>query len=67
MAENFMRSAKPPTTSAGVMMANVIWNMANTVSGSLPLTAARSTPARPSLPKPPYQACSAPPWPNAPL
>ena len=28
-----MRSANPPMTSAGVMMANVIWNMKNRVSG----------------------------------
>ena len=26
MAENFMRSAKAPTISAGVIMAKVIWN-----------------------------------------
>ena len=26
-AENFMRSAKAPTISAGVMIANVIWNI----------------------------------------
>jgi hypothetical protein len=32
-AENRMRSAKPPMTSAGVMMAKVIWNMKNSVSG----------------------------------
>ena len=25
-AENFMRSAMAPTISAGVMMANIIWN-----------------------------------------
>ncbi len=32
MAENFMRSAMEPIMSAGVMMANIIWNMANTFS-----------------------------------
>ena len=32
-AENFMRSTKAPTISAGVMIAKVIWNMKNTVSG----------------------------------
>ena len=32
-----MRSAKPPTMSAGVMMAKVIWNMKYTVSGMCPL------------------------------
>ena len=26
-AENFMRSASAPAISAGVMMANVIWNV----------------------------------------
>ncbi len=31
-----MRSAKPPITSAGVMMAKVIWNMKNTLSGMVP-------------------------------
>ena len=33
MAENFMRSAKAPAISAGVMMAKVIWNIMYTVSG----------------------------------
>ena len=33
MAENFMRSAKAPAISAGVMMAKVSWNIAYTVSG----------------------------------
>ena len=28
-----MRSAKPPMTSAGVMIANVIWNMKNSGFG----------------------------------
>ncbi len=32
-AENFMRSAKAPTISAGVMMAKVIWKVMKTVSG----------------------------------
>ncbi|MNW71014.1 hypothetical protein D3C74_506040 [compost metagenome] len=32
-AENFMRSAKAPVISAGVMMAKVIWNMMKTLSG----------------------------------
>ena len=27
MAENFIRSTKAPTISAGVMIANVIWNI----------------------------------------
>ena len=34
IAENFMRSAKAPTISAGVMMAKVSWNMMNTLSGT---------------------------------
>ena len=28
IAENFIRSAKAPAIRAGVMIANVIWNMA---------------------------------------
>ena len=34
-AENFMRSAKAPTISAGVMIAKVIWNIMYTVSGTV--------------------------------
>ena len=30
MAENFMRSAIAPTISAGVMIANINWYIANT-------------------------------------
>ena len=33
IAENFIRSANAPAISAGVMIANVIWNIMNTVSG----------------------------------
>ena len=33
MAENFMRSAKAPAISAGVMIAKVIWKHMYTVSG----------------------------------
>ena len=33
IAENFMRSAKAPAISAGVMMANVIWNAQNKMKG----------------------------------
>ena len=33
IAENFMRSAKAPAISAGVMIAKVSWNIAYTVSG----------------------------------
>ena len=38
MALNFMRSAKAPTTRAGVMMMKVIWNITKTASGIVPLT-----------------------------
>jgi hypothetical protein len=34
IAENFIRSAKAPTISAGVMMAKVIWKVMNTASGN---------------------------------
>ena len=33
IAENFMRSAKAPQISAGVMIANVIWKHMKTDSG----------------------------------
>ena len=57
-----MRSAKPPMTSAGVMTAKVIWNMKNTLSGTVPVTdvardAARGRPCR----APPMKPCAAPP------
>ena len=32
-AENFMRSAQLPVTTAGVIMAKLIWNIKNTLSG----------------------------------
>ncbi len=37
MAENFIRSAKAPTMSAGVMMMKVIWKLSQTLSGIEPL------------------------------
>ena len=40
-AEKRMRSAKAPMTSAGVMIAKVIWNMKNTVSGMVPSPTSR--------------------------
>src|SRR5262249_61674491 len=49
-AENFMRSAIAPVISAGVMMANIIWNARNT-SGGID----RANPggaARPAAPRP---------------
>ena len=59
-----MRSAKPPMTSAGVMMAKVIWNMKNRVSGMVPLSASRVTPSRKALSSPPMKGCAAPPSEN---
>ena len=52
-ALNFMRSAKAPTISAGVMMAKVIWNVMNTDSGMVPLMESTVTPARNILSSPP--------------
>ena len=43
-AENFMRSAKAPQISAGVMMAKVIWKHMNTDSGIVPLRVPTSMP-----------------------
>ena len=37
------------------MIAKVIWNIANTVSGMLPFTVATAIPARKLLSQPPYQ------------
>ncbi len=48
-----MRSAKPPTTSAGVIAAKVSWNITNTVSGIPPETLSSPTPARKALDSPP--------------
>ena len=42
------------------MMAKVIWYIANTVSGMLPLTVFTSMPASSDLPKPPHQALPSP-------
>ncbi len=50
-----MRSAYPPTTSAGVMIAKVIWNIRNTDSGTVGAAAAVDagvTPERNILPLP---------------
>ena len=55
MAENFMRSAKPPTTSAGVMAAKVSWNMAKAVSGMLPDMEPSVTPWKKALDRPPMK------------
>jgi hypothetical protein len=57
--ENFIRSAKAPTISAGVMQAKVIWKAMKVYSGSqIPLvkvgtSVVASTPARNILEKPP--------------
>ncbi|MCY1463365.1 hypothetical protein D9M71_812490 [compost metagenome] len=56
IAENFIRSAKAPTISAGVMMAKVIWKVMNTASGNSaagPVRLDGVTPARNALPMPP--------------
>ncbi|MNH21178.1 hypothetical protein D3C79_809750 [compost metagenome] len=56
IAENFMRSAKAPTISAGVMMAKVIWKVMNTASGNNAVAEVRFsgvTPLRNALEKPP--------------
>ena len=44
-----MRSAKAPTISAGVMIANVIWKVMKTVSGIVPDRLSTVRPARNSL------------------
>ena len=51
--ENFMRSAKAPTISAGVMMAKVIWKVMNTDSGIVPERLSTVSPLRKSLSSPP--------------
>ena len=48
-----MRSANAPTISAGVMIAKVIWNVANTDSGIVPISESTPTPPMKALPKPP--------------
>ena len=64
IAENFMRSANAPTISAGVMMANVSWNIWKTDSGIVCERVSTSTPERKSLPKP-MKPFRLPPSPNA--
>ena len=44
-ALNFIRSAKAPVISAGVMIAKVIWNIRKTVSGMVVATAASPLPS----------------------
>ena len=61
MAENFMRSAKAPVISAGVMIAKVIWKVMNTDSGMVPLRESLPMPARNRFPSPPTKALRSPP------
>ena len=51
--ENFILSAKPPTISAGVIIAKVNWNITNTVSGISPDIELADNPAKNELSKPP--------------
>ena len=46
-AENFIRSAKAPVISAGVMMAKVIWNIMKTDSGMVAASALTESIAMP--------------------
>jgi hypothetical protein len=56
-AENFMRSATAPTISAGVMMAKVSWNIANTLSGTWAYRLAGVIPANIARSRPPMNEC----------
>ena len=47
MAENFMRSAKAPAISAGVMMAKVSWKQMKTVSGMVLASSCTPSSVRP--------------------
>ncbi len=55
MAENFMRSAKAPTKSPGVMMAKVIWKTKNSNSGMDPLSVSLVMPERKDLERSPIK------------
>jgi hypothetical protein len=46
------------------MMANVIWNMKNSVSGMVPVSASRETSSRNALSSPPMTPCTVPPSEN---
>ena len=59
--ENFMRSAKAPVISAGVMMAKVIWKVMKTDSGIVPCKVSLLMPARNAFEKPPMNAFMPPP------
>ncbi len=58
MALNRTRSANAPMMSAGVITANVSWNIATTVSGTDPWSASRPTPARNAFESPPTNRSS---------
>jgi hypothetical protein len=58
MAENFILSAKAPTTRAGVIMAKVIWNITNTVSGIVPERVSLPIPERKAALRSPTKAPS---------
>ena len=51
-----MRSAKAPIISAGVMIANIAWNMTKTYSGIVPESVEGVIPIRPTFPRPPMKA-----------
>ena len=57
-----MRSANPPTMSAGVMIAKVSWKAAKIDSGIVPLIESSPTPLNRNFPTPPTRL---PPPPNA--
>ena len=54
--ENFILSAKAPRIKAGVITANMHWNMANSSSGIFPAAAVSSDiPFMNTFPKPPIR------------
>ncbi len=55
MAEKRIRSAKPPTISAGVITAKVSWNAAKATSGIVPDRVSAPMPLNITRPKPPIQ------------
>ncbi len=65
MALNFIRSAKAPTISAGVITAKVSWKVENTVSGIVPLSESTPIPLMNALSRPPTTPFQAPPSANA--
>ena len=53
-----MRSANAPIINAGVMMANIAWNITKTYSGIVPKSVSGPIPARPSLARSPMKGPS---------